>query len=105
MTTNPKLIPYLAELIQHAKTLQYKNRYGALVKVQIQPLAQLNKLNADAATVAKMRESGAEDALVIGADEAGIPILISCQTLKTYLLDPAMPAPGSYLKNEIKIIH
>ena len=42
---------------------------------------------------------------MIGADEAGIPILISCQTLKTYLLDPAMPASGSYLKNEIKIIH
>jgi hypothetical protein len=103
--TNPKLIPYLAELIKHAKTLQYKNRYGALMKVNIQPLAQLDKLNGDAGTVAKMRESGVEDALVIGADEAGIPILISCQTLKTYLLDPAMPESGSYLKNEIKIVH
>lgn len=105
MTTNPKLIPYLAELLQHAKTLEYKNRYGALVKVNIQPLAQLDKLNADPGTVAKMRASGAEDALVIGADEAGIPILISCQTLKTYLLDPAMPESGSYLKNEIKITY
>lgn len=103
--TNPKLIPYLADLIAHAKTLEYKNRYGALVKVRIQPLAQLDKLNADAATVAKMRASGAQDALVIGADETGIPILISCETLKTYLLDPAMPESGSYLKNEIKIIH
>ena len=105
MFDNPKLIPYLAELIKHAKTLQYKNRYGALVKVNIQPLAQLNMLNSDAATLAKMHESGAEDALVIGADEAGIPILIACQTLKTYLLDPAMPESGSYLKNEIKITH
>jgi hypothetical protein len=105
MTTNPKLIPYLAELIQHAKTLEYKNRYGALVKVRIQPLAQLDKLNSDAGTLAKMRESGVLDALVIGADEAGIPILISTQTLKTYLLDPAMPESGSYLKNEIKITH
>jgi hypothetical protein len=105
MTTNPKLIPLLAELIQHAKTLQYKNRYGTLVKVHIQPLAQLDKLNADTGTLAKMRESGAQDALVIGADEAGIPILISCLTLKTYLLDPAMPTPGSYLKNEITISH
>jgi hypothetical protein len=69
MTTNPKLIPYLAELIQHAKTLQYKNRYGALLKVNIQPLAQLDKLNADAGTRTKMQESGAQDALVIGADE------------------------------------
>lgn len=103
--TNPKLIPFLAELLQHAKTLQYKNRYGTLVKVNIQPLAQLDKLNADPGTVAKMRASGAEDALVIGADETGIPILISSQTLKTYLLDPAMPEAGSYLKNEIKIIH
>lgn len=103
--TNPKLIPYLADLIQHAKTLEYKNRYGALVKVHIQPLAQLDKLNSDAATLAKMSASGAQDALVIGADETGIPILISCQTLKTYLLDPAMPEAGSYLKNEIKIIH
>ncbi len=105
MTNNPKLIPYLAELIQHAKTLQYKNRYGTLVQVRIQPLAMLDKLNADAANVAKMREAGAKDALVIGADEAGMPILISCQTLKTYLLDPSMTAPGSYLKNEIKLIH
>jgi hypothetical protein len=103
--TNPKLIPYLADLIAHAKTLQYKNRYGALVPVRIQPLAQLDKLNADAATVAKMRASGAQDALVIGADETGVPILISCETLKTYLLDPAMPESGSYLKNEIKIVH
>jgi hypothetical protein len=105
MVTNPKLIPYLAGLIGHARTLQYQNRYGALVKVHIQPLAQLDRLNADAPTVAKMREAGAADALVIGADEAGIPILISCQTLKTYLLDPAMPSAGSYLKNEIRLIH
>ena len=105
MTNNPKLIPYLAELIQHAKTLQYQNRYGVVVKVRIQPLAALDKLNADAANISKMRESGVQDALVIGADETGIPIIISCQTLKTYLLDPALTAPGSYLKNAIVITH
>ena len=42
---------------------------------------------------------------LLGVMLIGIPILISCQTLKTYLLDPAMPESGSYLKNEIKIIH
>lgn len=105
MTNNPKLIPYLAELIEHGKSLQYKDRYGSLIKVNVQPLAQLNKLNSDAATLAKMTELGVKDALVIGNNEAGIPLIIACQTLKTYLLDPTMTNPGSYLKNEIVITH
>jgi hypothetical protein len=41
--------------------------------------------------------------LVIGSNEAGVPLIIACQTLKTYLLDPEMKNPGSYLKNEIVI--
>ncbi len=105
MSTNPQLIPHIAELIRHAKTLQYQDRYGTVVKVVIQPLAQLDKLNSDPASLAKMAALGVKDALVIGSDAAGIPILIACQTLKTYLLDPGMTAPGSYLKNEIKITH
>ena len=103
MINNPKLIPYLAELIEHGKTLHYKDRYGSLLKVNIQPLAQLNKMNSDAATLAKMSALGVKDALVIGSNEAGIPLIIACQTLKTYLLDPEMTNPGSYLKNEIVI--
>ncbi len=103
MTNNPKLIPFLATLMQHAKDLQYQNRYGAVMKVRIQPLAMLDKVNADPANIAKLRDVGAQDALVIGADETGIPILIACATLKTYLLDPAQTAPGSYLKNPITI--
>jgi hypothetical protein len=105
MITNPQLIPHIADLIRHAKTLQYQDRYGTVVKVVIQPLAQLDKLNSDPASLAKMAELGVKEALVIGSNEAGIPIVIACQTLKTYLLDPGMTAPGSYLKNEIKITH
>ena len=104
MSMNPQLIPYLAGLIRHAKTLHYQDRYGTEVKVVIQPLAQLDKLNSDPASLAKLAELGVKDALVIGSNSAGIPILIACQTLKTYLLDPAMTAPGSYLKNEVKIL-
>jgi hypothetical protein len=105
MADNPRLIPYIAELIQHGKTLQYKNRYGAQEPVTIQPLAALDKLNSDSANLAKMRDLGVHDALVIGADAAGIPILIACQTLKTYLLDPDLTTSGSYLKNEIVLTH
>ena len=104
MMNNPKLIPYLAKLIENGKMLHYKDRYGSLVKVNVQPLAQLDKMNSDAATIAKMSELGVKDALVIGNNEAGIPLIISYQTLKTYLLDPEMANPGSYLKNEIVIL-
>ena len=105
MFNNPKLIPYLAQLIEHGKSLKYKDRYGSVIKVMVQPLAKLDKLNSDAANVAKMSALGAKESLVIGSNEAGIPIIISCQTLKTYLLDPASTYPGSHLKNEIAITH
>ena len=105
MLNNPKLIPYLAELIEHGKSLQYKDRYGSLIKVIVQPLAKLDKLNADAANIAKMSALGAKESLIIGSNEAGVPIIIACQTLKTYLLDPGSTDPGSHLKNEIVITH
>lgn len=103
MTNNDKLIPHLAKLISQAKDLHYTDRYGAQVQVRIQPLVKIEKMNADAATISKLDDYGVSDALVIGNDAAGTPILLDCATLKTYLLDPGMTAPGQYLKNEIAI--
>lgn len=103
MTNNDKLIPHLAKLMSQAKGLHYKDRYGAQVQVRIQPLVKIEKMNADAATLRTLEACGVTDALVIGNDAAGIPILLACATLKTYLLDPGMSGPGQYLKNEISL--
>jgi hypothetical protein len=54
--------------------------------------------------VKKLSDLGAQDAIVIGNDEHGVPILLNTKTVKVYLLDPAVTQPGEYIKNEIKII-
>jgi hypothetical protein len=100
---SPDFISFLSDLIAHGKDLQYKNRYGALVAVKIQPLMKLDKVNSDPATVKKLSDLGVEDAIVIGNDENGIPIILATKTLKTYLLDPGITQSGEYLKNEISI--
>jgi len=100
---NPDFISFLSDLIAHGKDLQYKNRYGSLIAVKIQPLMKLDKVNSDPATVKKLTDLGVQDAIVIGNDENGIPVLLNTKTLKTYLLDPGITQPGEYLKNEISI--
>jgi hypothetical protein len=101
---NPDFIAFLSDLIAHGKDLQYKDRYGNLVAVKLQPLLKLDKVNSNTATVKKLSDLGAQDAIVIGNDEHGVPILLNTKTVKVYLLDPAVTQQGEYIKNEIKII-
>lgn len=104
MKQHPRLIPHIADLIAHAGGLSYQDHHANAVMVRIQPLAMIEKINADPATARKLGEGGVVDALVIGNDEFGVPILLSCESLKTYLFD-AEDEPGSYLKHEIVIRH
>jgi hypothetical protein len=94
---------FLTRLIAHGRGLCYKDRYGAVTAVMIQPLLKLDKVNADPATVQKLADCGVTDAIVIGSDARGVPILLALATLKTYLLDPGRSDPGAYLKDEITI--
>ncbi len=97
-------VTYLGELISHGKDLHYKNEYGAAVKVIVQPLAKLDKLNADPINIKKLADCGVQHAVVIGCDEHGAPILLDCDSLKTYLLDPASTGK-EYIKHSIIIAY
>ncbi len=95
---------FLSRLIAHGRGLCYKDRYGAVTAVAIQPLLKLDKVNTDPATVKTLADRGVTDAIVIGNDARGVPILLALATLKTYLLDPGRTEPGGYLKDEITIL-
>ncbi len=104
MKNKPDLISYLGELIAKAASLVYLDPYGKSVRVRIQKLADLNQVNAKPENVRKLAECGVENAVLIGSDERGTPILLDCGTLKTYLLDPEA-AGKDYLKHPITITH
>ena len=51
-----------------------------------------------------LRMKGVDVLSICGSDEHGVPILLDCETLKTYLLDPASSAQD-YLKFSITIAY
>ncbi len=105
MTPNDNLVLHIANLIGHSKDLYYKDHYGAKVRVVIQPLARIERVNADKTNQKKLADAGAGNAMVIGNDELGVPVIISCETLKAYLLDSDSLDPGEYLKHEITMVY
>jgi len=104
MKNPPDFITYLGGLIAKAAKLVYQDPYGKTIKVRIQKLADLNKVNAKPENIRKLAECGVENAVLIGSDELGVPILLDCGTLKTYLLDPESVGQ-EYLKHQITITH
>ena len=96
-------VSFLTNLVSHGKSLHYKDKYGAVVKLAIQPIAKLDKLNSDPKNAKVLSECGIKQAAVIGSDEHGVPVLLDCESLKTYLLDPASTGPDC-IKNAITIL-
>ena len=76
-----------------------------MIDVKIQTLANIEKANNDKTNIKKMMEGAVANALVIGNDEFGVPIVMSRETLKTYLFETTDIVPGDYLKNEITIVY
>ena len=72
--------------------------------VLVQPLAKLDKLNADPIYKGKLADCGVQNAVVIGCDEKGVPIVLDCKDLKTYLLDPASSGKDC-IKHCIQILY